>query len=78
MNKTKTGTFSTWSSNFDGVTKEVGLYRDINGNIDKKLFTNISDAIAHGFNKGYEHKTGIPYSQFLLGEFHRIQSHNNL
>ena len=78
MSKTKKGTFGTWSSNFEGVTKEVGLYRDNDGNVEKKMFTCISDAIAYGFNKGYEHKTGVPYHQFLLGEYHRIQSHKNL
>ena len=78
MSKAKNGTFGTWSSNFEGVTKEVGLYRDNRGNVEKKMFTCIRDAIAYGFNKGYEHKTGVPYHQFLLGEFHRIQSHKNL
>ena len=78
MNNAKKGTFGTWTSNFDGVTKEVGLYRDSRGNVEKKMFTCISDAIAYGFNKGYERKTGVPYHQFLLGEFHRIQSHKNL
>ena len=53
MSKAKNGTFGTWSSNFEGVTKEVGLYRDNNGNVEKKMFTCISDAIAYGFNKGY-------------------------
>ena len=59
------GFFSTWSSNYDGSTKEVGLYRSIGGVVEKKMFTNIRDALSHGFKKDYHHRTGVPYHKFL-------------
>ena len=72
------GTFGTWTSNFDGEIKEVGLYRDNNGNVEKRLFKTVRAALEYGFDKGYEIVQSVPYHQFLLGEYHRVKSHDNL
>jgi len=61
------GTFSTWTTNYDGTTKEVGLYRSRNGTVEKKLFTSISAAMRYGFSKNYHHRSGITFSAFLNG-----------
>ena len=63
--KTPKGIFSTWTSNYDGTVKEVGLYRSVTGTVEKKLFTNISDALNYGFKKDYHHRTGITFDKFL-------------
>ena len=62
------GTFSTWTSNYDGTVREVGLYRSNTGTVEKKMFTNIRDALDYGFQMDYRHRSGITWSDFLAGK----------